>query len=145
MGPVPPDKPVWGGIIRMDESVYDALANALPVPLLERRAICVPLVDCTGGDRKSIYVAVTTGGYACYVGQTQRPADIRGAAARRLAGHRQEPSKAAEWAGYWVLPLPKETRPDLVNECERTVASILGVPVRNRRWRPTQRDRYRET
>jgi hypothetical protein len=129
----------------MDEAVYDALAEALPVPLLERRAVCVPLAVCTGGDRKVVYVAVTTGGYACYVGQAQRPVDVRGAAARRLAEHRQERSKAVEWAGYWVLPLPKKTRADLVNDCERTVASILGVPLRNGRWRSAQHDLYRIT
>lgn len=133
---------VWGGVIRMDESVYDALAGALPVPLLERRAVCVPLRECSGDDRTAIYVAVTGGGYACYVGKTQRPPDARGAASRRLGGHRSDTSKAVEWAGYWVLPLPNQTRPDLVAECERTVASILGVPVRNRRWRPAQRAVY---
>jgi hypothetical protein len=126
----------------MDETVYDALAAALPVPLLERRAVCVPLSECTGCDRKAIYIAVTKGGYACYVGKTQRPPDARGAAARRLSGHRADPSKAVEWTGYWVLPLPKQTHPDLVADCEQTVASILGVPVRNRRWRPTQRAVY---
>jgi hypothetical protein len=133
---------VWGGVIRVDETVYDAVAAAIPVPLLERRAVCMPLSACSGGDSKAIYVAVTAGGYACYVGQTQRSDHVRGAAARRLGVHRYEPSKAAEWAGYWVLPLPKSTRAERVDECERTVASILGVPVRNRRWRSAQRSLY---
>jgi len=133
---------VWGGVVVMTADVYDAVAAALPVPLLERRAVCVPLAECTGGERKSIYVAVTAGGYACYVGQAQRPADTRGAAARRLSGHRGEPSKAAEWVGYWVLPLPKRTDGAIVASCEMTVASILGVPVRNRRWRARQGQIY---
>ena len=133
-----PQTPVWGGVVLMTEWVYDALATALPVPLLERRAEAVPLDACTGGDEKAIYVAVTVNGYACYVGQTQRPADTRGAAARRLSSHRREPSKAAEWAGYWVLPLPYRTPKKLVLRSETTVASILGLPVRNLRWRERQ-------
>lgn len=133
---------VWGGVVLMTEAVYDALAAALPVPLLERRAQLVPLSRCTGGDRKAVYVAVTAGGYACYVGQAQRPPDILGAAARRLANHRSEPSKGTEWVGYWVLPLPNNTTKPLLNDCERTVAGILGVPLRNRRWRGRQRAVY---
>jgi hypothetical protein len=133
---------VWGGVARMDEARYDVLAAALPVPLLERRAVCVPLTECTGDDTKVVYVAVTTGGYACYVGQARRGADARGAASRRIGAHRYEPSKAAEWAGYWVLPLPGATRKEVVDDCERTVAAILGVPLRNRRWRSAQRGLY---
>lgn len=133
---------VWGGVMQMNEARYDTIAAAFPVPLLERRAVCMPLDECTGGEEKAIYVAVTSGGFACYVGQVQRSADVRGAAARRLSDHMYEPSKAAEWAGYWVLPLPKKTLKERVDECERTAASVLGVAVRNRRWQSSQRALY---
>lgn len=117
---------------------YDAIAAVLPAPLLERRAVCVPLEECTGDDHAAIYIAVTASGYACYVGQANRQPDRHGAAARRARSHRAEPSKASEWAGYWVLPLPTETPQAMIDAAELRTASLLGLPVRNRRWRRAQ-------
>ncbi|NUR97546.1 MAG: hypothetical protein HOV67_20105 [Kribbellaceae bacterium] len=133
---------VWSGVVTMTPERYDAIAAALPTPLLERRAICVSLAECTGDDHAAIYIAVTASGHACYVGQANRQPDRRGAAARRAANHRAEPSKVTEWAGYWILPLPNETHQAHIDAAEVRVASMLGLPVRNRRWRRAQAAAY---
>lgn len=133
---------VWTGVLKMTPERYDAIAAALPAPLLERRAYRADLQECTGEDHVAIYVAVTESGYACYVGQANRQPDRRGAAARRAGEHRTEPSKDAEWAGYWVFPLPDGAGEALIRAAELRVASMLGVPLRNRRWRRAQSTAY---
>lgn len=84
-------------------------------------------------ERKAIYIVVNSRGECCYVGQTRPRSRWSGAAAARLRQHLADPSKRAEWASYWVIPLRDDTPNDVLNQLERRICLRLQIPLRHRR------------
>lgn len=125
---------VWTGVVRMDRLRYRELAGLAGEWLEAYIDGPLRVGDSSGHEERAIYVVENGMGMACYAGQTH-PADVsRGVAGVRIRQHLREPSKAAEWELYWVIPLRPGTPDVTVDHLEHLVCSRLGLPVRNRRW-----------
>jgi hypothetical protein len=134
---------VWGGIIAMTPAIYRNLARLAGDALLDLRPYPQPVDDCGGGEERAVYIVETAGGYACYAGQP-RPGsvDARGVGGARLAAHLRSPSKRAEWARCWVIPLRYDIGNTVVDQLEVAVCTRLMLPVRNRAWKARERELY---
>jgi len=127
-------RPVWPGTVAMDRGRYLALAALAGVYLLDHWVDTFAASEPSGDEERAVYVVENGAGLACYAGQSRRGPQA-GAAGRRVGEHMREPSKASEWARYWVFPLKADTPDAVVDTFERAVAVRLGLPLRNRRWR----------
>jgi len=114
---------------------YAALAALAGEWLLEHRDMPVPVGERSGCEQRGVYIAVDVQGRACYAGKTRPQLRPAAALAGRVRQHQTEPSKRAEWAAYWALPLRSDTPPWAVDRLEVDVCARLGLPLRNRRWR----------
>jgi hypothetical protein len=134
---------VWGGTVAMTPAVYRNLARLAGDALLDLRPYPQLVDDCGGGEERAVYIVETAGGFACYAGQT-RPGrvDARGVGGARLAVHLRSPSKRAEWARCWVIPLRYDTDDTIVDRLEVAVCTRLVLPVCNRTWKARERELY---
>lgn len=137
-----PDQPqttsrIWPGTAQMDRDTYVAMAacaNGYVETLIPYE---FALAELEGIERCAIYTIVNRHGHVCYVGQTRSGTNGDGAVRTRLRQHLRDPSKTAEWQTCWVIPLSDTTPQATLNRIERDICARLGVPLQNRRWRPS--------